>query len=244
MLSMGNTLAGRTGANALFGNQAGLAELESTSFIVSTERRFSLSALSNHNAGAAIATNAGTIGLAINYFGFSEFNEQVIGLSYARALGEKFNIGAQIDYIGTRIRDFGNINTYTFELGILANVNNQLDIGAHFFNPLDVDRGIEDEPLESILSVGFAYRASKKFTLMADVEAELDFDPRYKLGIDYALNELLNLRFGAFTEPVTLSFGIGLKIKSQLFIDFASTYQTILGISPGLGVRYVLNSKQ
>ena len=244
LLSMGNTIAARTDANALFGNQAGLASLESSHALISTERRFSLSELSSHSAGAAISTNGGTFGLAINYFGFSEYNEQKIGLAYARKLGQKFSFGAQIDYLGTRIKEFGNVNTFSFELGILANINNKLDLGAHIFNPLNVDRGIEDEPLETIFSLGLSYRASEKFTIMADAEAEFDFDLNYKLGIDYTLNETLHLRFGAFTEPVTLTFGLGLQIKNQLYIDFASSYQTVLGLTPGIGVRYAFNSKK
>ena len=242
--SMGNTIAARTDANALFGNQAGLASLENSNILISTERRFNLSELSNHSAGAAIATNAGTFGLSINYFGFSEYNEQKIGLAYARNLGKKFNIGAQIDYLGTRIKEFGNVNTYTFELGILANLNKKLDLGAHIFNPIGANRGLEEEPLASVFSLGLSYRASNKFTIMADIEAEFDFDPNYKIGIDYTLNENLHLRFGAFTEPVTLTFGLGLQIKKQLYIDFASSYQTILGLTPGIGVRYAFKSKK
>ena len=111
ILSMGNTIAARSGAHAIFGNQAGLATLENSNLLISTERRFNLSELSSHSAGAAIATKAGTFGLAINYFGFSEFNEQKIGLAYARKLGKRFNVGAQVDYLGTRIKEFGNVNT-------------------------------------------------------------------------------------------------------------------------------------
>lgn len=244
LLSMGNTLAARSDANALFGNQAGLASLEKSNVLISTERRFNLTELSSHSAGAAIVSNAGTFGLSIHYFGFSEYNEQKIGLAYARKLGQKFNIGAQVDYLGTRIKEFGNVNTYTFELGILANLNSKLDLGAHIFNPVNADRGLEEEPLETIFSLGLSYRASDKFTIMADAEAEFDFDLNYKLGIDYTLNEVVHFRFGAFTEPVTLSFGLGLLIKEQLYIDFASSYQTVLGLTPGIGVRYAFNSKK
>lgn len=244
MLGMGNTSAARTDDNALFGNQAGLAKLENTSVAISTERRFNLSALNNHNAGAALVSKAGVFGLSLNYFGFSEYNEQKIGLAYARTLSKKFSIGAQVDYLGTRIKEFGNIRTFTFELGLLAALNNKLNLGAHIFNPIGTDRGIEEEPLETILSIGLSYRASNKFNLLFDVQAELDFDPRYKIGLDYALNEILQLRFGAYTEPVTLSFGLGLKIKEQLLLDIASSYQTVLGVSPGLGIRYIINKNK
>ncbi len=244
ILGMGNTRAARNDIHALFGNQAGLAQLESTSMLVSTERRFNLAAISNHSAGIAIPTKAGTFGLAVNYFGFSEYNEQKIGIAYARKLGKKFNVGAQFDYIGTRIRDFGTANTYTVEVGVLANINKKLDLGAHFFNPIGVDRGIDTEPLESIVSIGLRYQASAQFLIMADVEAELDFPPRYKLGIDYSLSNLIQLRIGAYTEPTTVSFGIGLNINDKFILDLASSYQTALGITPGIGIRYDLESKK
>lgn len=244
MLSMGETAFARKDINALFGNQAGLTSLNSSSVSVNTERRFNIGELSRHTVGFATPTEAGTFGLVVNYFGFSEFNEQKIGLAYARQLGKRFSFGAQFDYIGTRINEFGNANTYTVELGILASISQQMDIGAHFFNPLGVDRGIEDEPLESILSFGLNYRPSKNLTLMADVEAELDFTPRYKIGIDYSFSEIFNLRIGAHTEPTSISLGVGLKLGDNFKIDIATAYQTILGITPGIGIRYDFPSKK
>lgn len=244
MLSMGETAFARKDINALFGNQAGLTHLTSASISVNTERRFNIGELSNHTVGFALPTEAGTFGLVVNYFGFSEFNEQKIGLAYARQLGKRFSFGAQFDYIGTRINEFGNANTYTVELGILASLSQQIDLGAHFFNPIAVDRGIEDEPLESILSFGLNYRPSKNLKLMADIEAELDFAPRYKLGIDYSFSEIFNLRVGAHTEPTSLSLGIGLKLGDNFKIDLATDYQTILGITPGIGIRYDFPTKK
>ena len=238
ILSMGQTSFARKDINALFGNQAGLTHLKSTSISINSERRFNIGELGSHTAGFAIPTDAGTFGLVMNYFGFSEFNEQKIGIAYARQLGKRFSFGAQFDYIGTRINEFGNTNTYTVELGILASLSQQIDLGAHFFNPIGVNRGIEEEPLESILSFGLNYRPSKNLSLMADVEAELDFAPRYKIGIDYSFSEVFNLRVGAHTEPTSLSLGIGLKLGDTFRIDLATAYQAILGITPGIGLRY------
>lgn len=113
-----------------------------------------------------------------------------------------------------------------------------MDIGAHFFNPVSVDRGVDSEPLESVFGIGLNYQPSKGLIIMAEVEAEFDFDPRYKIGIDYSFSEAFSLRVGAHTEPTTISLGIGLKLGEQFKIDIASTYQTILGITPGLGLRY------
>lgn len=238
ILSMGETAFARKDINALFGNQAGLTHLKSASISVNTERRFNLGELANHTVGFAIPSAAGTFGFVINYFGFDEFNEQKIGLAYARKLGKRFSFGAQFDYIGTRINEFGNANTYTVELGILAAIGQQIDLGAHFFNPISVDSGVDDEPLENVLSFGLNYRPSKHLSLMADVEAELDFTPRYKIGIDYSFSDIFNLRIGAHTEPTSLSLGIGLKLDDNFKIDLATEYQTILGISPGIGLRY------
>jgi len=244
ILSMGKTAFARKDINALFGNQAGLVHLKSSSVSINTERRFNIGELASHSAGFAIPTSAGTFGLVVNYFGFSEFNEQKVGLAYARKLGKRISFGAQFDYIGTRINEFGNTNTYTVELGILASISNKIDLGAHFFNPIGVDRGIEDEPLENVLSFGLNYRPSPKLSLMADVEAELDFAPRYKIGIDYSFSDVFHLRVGAHTEPTTLSLGVGLQLGESFKIDLATSYQTILGITPGLGLRYDFPEKK
>jgi len=244
MLGMGNTAYARKDINAIFGNQAGLASLNSSSISINSERRFSVGELGSHTLGAAIPTKAGTFGLTMNYFGFSEYNEQKIGIAYARNLGEKFSLGAQFDYIGTRISEFGNTSTYTVEIGILATLTSQIELGAHFFNPISADRGIEEEPLKSVLSFGLSYKPSASLIMMADVEAELDFDPRYKLGIDYSFSEKFYLRVGAYTSPTTLSLGVGLKVGDNLQIDVATSYQTILGATPGIGIQYEFTSKK
>jgi len=243
MLGMGNTAYARKDINAIFGNQAGLAYLQHASISANTERRFNIGELGSHTLGAAIPTQAGTFGVMINYFGFDQYNEQTIGVAYARQLGDNLSLGAQFDYIGTRIKEFGNTSTYTFELGILAKISNQIELGAHFFNPISVDRGIEEEPLKSVLSFGLSFRPSEKLIMMADVEAEIDFAPRYKIGIDYSFSKSFFFRVGAYTNPTSLSLGVGLKVGNNLQIDIASSYQTILGASPGIGIQYEFTTK-
>jgi hypothetical protein len=46
------------------------------------------------------------------------------------------------------------------------------------------------------------------------------------------------MRIGASTNPAQLHFGFSWLVKENITIDFAVGYQTLLGISPVIGVGY------
>ena len=78
-------------------NQAALANTKQTSVGVFGERRFLLAETSSYAAALAIPTKLGNVGVSMNYAGFKNFNENKIGLAYARSLGKKVDIGVQFN---------------------------------------------------------------------------------------------------------------------------------------------------
>ena len=58
------------------------------------------------------------------------------------------------------------------------------------------------------------------------------------MGIEYSPLETLYVRLGFRTNPTEFSFGVGLKLKSNLNIDIGSHWHQVLGFSPGLGLSY------
>src|SRR6187549_1609472 len=75
------------------GNQAALAQTRLPGFGIYGERRFMLEETSAYSFAAAIPTRMGNFGLQLNYSGFKNFNENKIGLAYARSLGKKADVG-------------------------------------------------------------------------------------------------------------------------------------------------------
>lgn len=242
--AMANASLTFTDINSIFTNQAGLGYLEELSFTVYGERRFLVAdGLNSFLLGGAYPIKSiGTIGLSMHYFGYGKYNEQKIGLAYARKLFKKVSMGAQFNYIATRIGEYGTAHSFTFELGLLAQVSKQFHIAAHVFSPVRIELPNGDV-LPSIFKIGVAYIPSDKVRLTAEIEKDLINPFNGRFGIEYHPIDVLYIRAGLSVYPVMPSFGIGLNIKG-LKIDLAASYHLTLGVTPCLSVSYVVGKKK
>ncbi|MBK7871497.1 MAG: hypothetical protein IPJ74_12885 [Saprospiraceae bacterium] len=235
--AMGNASVAFTDINSAFSNQAGLANLQSLSFTALAEQRFFISELQTLSVAAALPTASGTFGLTINHFGFEGFNQQKIGVAYARKLLDELSIGAQILALNTRIPEYGSKASFTFELGFLMQVLPELRLGVHTYSPMQIEL-VEGENLPTVFKIGLAYLPSERVTCSAEVEKDIDFPARAKFGIEYQLVEQFNLRVGAATNPTNLAFGVGYGLKNGLIFDLASVYHQFLGFTPTVSVSF------
>ncbi len=242
-IAMGDASVNFQGISAAFSNQAGLAYLDGMGFTIGTERRFFTSEISSFSAAFAYPTgNAGTFGLSANYFGYSGYNETRIGLAYARKLGEKVALGAQFDYLGFSIPEYGNKAVFTFELGVQAQLTEDFRIGAHIFSPVRQEI-VPDEKVPTVFKLGAAYSPNEKLIISGEVEKDIDLDFSFKAGVEYYLIDILCLRAGVSTEPLQNAFGLGLRLKNGLLLDIASAYHYDLGFTPAVNFSYVIGKK-
>lgn len=237
---MGEASIGYQNIDAAFSNQAGLAYLTSFSAAVTGERRFALNELSTLGAAAAYPTIAGTFAFHVQYYGFQDYNEQKVGLAYARKLGKKFSAGAQISYLRTKIPLYGNSGLPVAEIGIQAEVAKNLLISSHLVSPFRSEI-TEGESLPTILRIGLTWQPSDKVLLTAQADKDIDFEARFRSGLEYKISEIFQLRIGVATNPTQLGVGFGLNMKNGLALDVASGYNQILGFMPGIGLKYSLN---
>ena len=240
---MANASLTFTDINSLYVNQAGLGFLENLSFSVYGERRIiGADGLNCFLVGVAYPhEKIGTFGLSLHYFGYDTYNEQKIGLAYARKLTKHFSIGAQFDYLGTRIGEYGTAHSFTFELGVLARVTKHFHLAAHVFSPLQVQLPNGDK-LPSVFKLGGAYIPSSKVRIAAEIEKDLENPFVGRFGVEYHPIPALYIRAGVATTPIVGSFGLGLKVKS-LRIDLATSYHIVLGFTPSLGLSYRVGEK-
>jgi hypothetical protein len=243
--AMGNASVTFYDINSAFSNQAGLAFLDDVCFTAYGERRFMAEGLNSYLFAAALPNDKiGTFGLAVNYFGFKDYNEQKIGLAYARKLAKNFSMGVQLDYLGTRIPNYGSANSVTVEIGILAKLSDKVTLGAHTYNPIHSKVGLTDR-LPSLVNIGLAYNPSKKVMLSAQLEKDIYDHPFVgRVGLEYRPVEALSLRGGIVAAQFAMaSFGLGVNVQS-LRIDFATSYHQILGFTPSLSISYGIAPKQ
>lgn len=224
------------------GNPAALAQVKHAGFGLYGERRFMLSPLASYCLAAAFPTRLGNFGLQFNYAGYKNFNENRIGLAYARSLGKKFDIGIQFNYYGYRIPGYGNASTINFEAGALLHFTDQLHFGIHIYNPVAGKLGKgSKEKLAAVYKAGLGYDASDHFFVSASVTKEEDKPVSVMAGIQYHFSGLFFVRTGIVSESTVFFAGAGVRWK-KLRVDISVSHHPQLGFSPG--ILLIMNLKE
>ncbi|MEM6723512.1 MAG: hypothetical protein AAF598_05700 [Bacteroidota bacterium] len=234
--AMGGAAVTQQDVFSLFSNPAGIAHLESLGFGISGENRFLQEGLNQYQAAVALPSGFGGFGLSVQYFGFDLYNEQKIGLAYARKLTDFISVGVQFDYLSVNIQEFGNKGTFTFEAGVQSNFKEQFYFGAHVFSPARVSV-TDDDVIPTVMTIGGAWKANDKLWFAVDVEKDIDLPVSFQAGFEYFIVDELALRAGVSTAPVENHFGIGIYL-GQLRIDLSSSYHQTLGITPSASISY------
>jgi len=241
-LSMGGVSLLPTDFWSVFNNQAGLAS--QTNWIVGFAYDSYLGLdknLSLKSAAFLIPTHSGTFGLSLSYYGYSAYHVQKIGFAYGKSLGKIFSVGLQIDYLSLSIgNDYGNANAITFEIGILANLSEDLKIATHIYNPFMVKLGeVNPEITPAIFKLAAAYTIEDDILVLAEYEQSVDAHGIFKIGMEYHLLEQFFVRGGLATNPNLFSFGLGFNF-SGFTIDVGTSYHQTLGFSPKVGIYYLI----
>ncbi|HMO63010.1 MAG TPA: hypothetical protein PKC39_08685 [Ferruginibacter sp.] len=214
-------------------NQAALAQIKNTSFGVYGERRFMLSATTAYNASIAIPSTLGNFGVSMKRFGDKSFNENQLGLAYARSLGPKIDLGVQFNYYDYRVPGYQNDNTLNAEIGIVAHLTDNLNAGVHVYNPVGGKFSKTDEKLSSVYTFGLGYDASEQFFISAELVKEQDYPVNVNMGFQYRFEKIFFLRGGIATANSRGYAGAGIS-WSNLRLDVSGSYHPQLGFSPGL----------
>ncbi len=245
---LGSRSAGLGGAGASLSdlwstsnNQAGLAFVKSTSAGVYYENRFLIKELSLGGAAVVIPVKGGAFGAMMSSFGYSLYTENKYGLSFAKAFGENFSAGIQLDYLTANIADgYGSKGVAAVEIGIQAKPIRNLAVGAHIFNPTRtkiISNELYTERAPMIFRLGMDYKFSEKVVVVIETQKDIDYKPEFKTGIEYKPVKEFYLRAGVSTNPQSSSFGFGFSLKN-FKIDISSSYHFVLGFTPNVGLVY------
>ncbi len=215
-------------------NQAALAQVQHGGVGAFGERRFLLAETSSYVFVAVFHTKMGNIGLQGNYAGFKNFNENKIGLAYARSLGSKVDVGIQFNYYSYRIPSYPGASSMNFEAGVIMHFTEQLHGGIHVYNPVGgklVKAG--NEKLAALYNIGLGYDASRIFFVSTEVIKEEGKPVNCIAGMEYRFADKFFVRLGMMSESTTLFAGAGLA-WNELRLDVSASYHPQLGFSPGI----------
>jgi len=222
------------------GNQAALAQCKAAGIGLYGERRFMLGETSAYTLAASIPTRLGNIGVELNYAGFRNFNENKIGLAYARKLGRSADIGIQFNYYGYRVPAYGNASTINFEIGSILHLTDKLNVGLHVYNPVGGKLGKTSaslnsgkEKLAASYKMGLGYDASDKFFIGSEIIKEEDKPVNVIAGFQYQFAKQFFAKAGFISESGSVYAGAGVGWKN-LRLHISSAYHPQLGFSPGI----------
>ncbi len=227
---------------AFTNNQAALASIKQSAVGVYSEQRFLLKENRVSGLAAAFKTKLGNFGVQANYAGFSNFNENKIGLAYGRSLGSNVDVGVQFNYYGYRIPSYDNGSVINFEAGAIVHLSDKLNMGIHAYNPVGGSfNKTNQEKLASAYKLGLGFDASEIFYVSTELIKEENKPLNVIGGVQYHFAKQFFARAGFQSETGSgfAGFGVGF---SNLRLDIASSYHPQLGFSPG--ILLVVNFKE
>ncbi|HXK81598.1 MAG TPA: hypothetical protein PLO05_05525 [Bacteroidales bacterium] len=225
---------------AVFNNQAAMSGISQTSVGLYYENRFLLKETGFAAFALSTPLLGGNIGVSVSHFGYQLYNENKFGLAYAIELFKNVSMGIKMDYHYThQPYEYGNRNALSFEIGLFAIPTENLKVGIHAYNPLQLTYiGYSDEYLPVCLAVGAGYTFSKKLTISAEAEKILQVKPIiFRIGLEYKSEKGLALRTGITTYPIRASFGLGF-IHNNLSANIAYSWHQVLGSTPHISLAY------
>jgi hypothetical protein len=154
-------------------------------------------------------------------------------------LGEGISAGIGFDYLTTKIADiYGQAHAFTGSVGLTAKILPQIVISTHVYNPFRAKiTEYNNERIPTIFKFGAQYIFSTKVFLTAEAEKTSMQKINIKGGIEYKPSNLIYIRVGGASYPTQASFGVGVNYNG-LKIDLSSSYHSVLGLSPQIGLSY------
>ncbi|MFK7900942.1 MAG: hypothetical protein AB8B61_09315 [Cyclobacteriaceae bacterium] len=223
---------------SVFNNPAALSQLTATRVGFFSNRTYALSELSTYGLALAIPKSHGTFGIAVSRFGFSSFNQTLIGLAYGKRLSKTISIGFKINRVSTKIINYNQTSNWLIDLGLFTQLTDGLSWGVHIFNPMKPQLGeLEEMKTAAIFKTGISYQIIQSTRLFAELEKGSELTPITKAGLEYANQDNFFIRIGTTISPTQFFIGAGIK-KEHIQLDFATAYHHTLGYTPSVSASY------
>lgn len=224
-----------------FANTASVADNAGSGLAVSSALPFGLTGWQAGSLQAWHGLNETTgAGLSFASSGIDVYREQQAALYFGKKLMRKFWVSTELYWLSTNASEYGNQNGYTFGLSALTAPTEKVRIAMRLYNPIQARLGSIESPTR--LETGISYSFTKEATLYGAFQKDLDTPLQAKAGLFYQPDAKFSLRFGYQSQPARPSFGIGYEVLKDVRLDVAAEWDTVLGITPALGI--VWNKKK
>ena len=229
---------------AYHNNPGMLGFLDQGGFGAFYENRFFLREFQYQGLVFAMPTKKGTFSFGGQYSGFELYSTARAGLGYSLALSDNLAMGVQVNYMNVRQAAFyGTKHGVSGEFGIAYKVTDQWTVGA-VINNISRSRlaDFQNERFETIFRAGVGYALSKRLNINAELEKDIQFPLRVKVGVEYMPSKSIFIRAGAASNQTSFALGLGYKIKN-LSIDISSNFVQPLGFHTAVSLHYLFAKK-
>jgi hypothetical protein len=223
---------------SLQANQAGLAAITRPVVSAAYKSEFFNSDLSTQSALIIFPYKGNVFGISIQNYGFAIYKEQRLAIAYAKNFGNTVFASLDFNYHQIKIRQYGSIQTYSFEAGLQCLPTDKLVIGGHITNP-----GLSNyqDNLNMIIPVsiefGISYTFTSKVLLNSGIIKTLGSTTDIRTGLEYSMIPGLDFRGGFSANPFRQYAGFGC-IYNRFHLDMAASSHAALGYSPQIAISY------
>jgi hypothetical protein len=203
---------------SLFNNVAGIAEAKGASANFTYDVNPNFSAFNRMAAVLTVPSKFVMSAVGVYRFGDDLYNEHLISLGVANTFGIA-SLGVKANYIQYYADGAGAKGFLTISAG-----------------------GIEKESIPTILSLALAFKPTDKLFLATEIEKDLDLDPKWKTGFEYAFHKKVIVRTGYVLKPQTAFFGLGLRPR-KFQLDYCVQVLNKSGLAHQASVGYAFKSK-
>lgn len=216
-------------------NPAASTAISKKQFGLYSEQRFLESNLKLANICAVIPLKHLHIGGTLNYFGYTAFNQQRVGISLSKSLAQSFALGVQLNYLSTFIEQYGQAGNIAVAFSASATPIKNVRMGFVVFNPTQSAYGkYTSEKIPSYGKLGCSYEVSSKVMLHLEADQQLNQALSWRGGVYYKIHDVFHLALGAATHPTYYTFGTSLLMRN-LKLDMATSFHEVLGLTPHIG---------
>ena len=214
-------------------NPACLAMETNVSVGLLSERKWMLDELDNYEIAASCALGKAGFGMAVQYSGDMDFNEQVLQLAYGKNLG-RVQLGIQFAYQEDRAAAYPTIGFGSTSIGTCFHVSEKLITGWVIGLSAGGTTGDSNPERDArFFEMGFGYEMRPDLFLAMQITKASGQPVNITCSLGYRYGEQFFFSIGLNSDLSTPYFKSGWK-KNQLCIQLYTEYQSALGFSPGL----------
>lgn len=225
---------------SIFGNQAGLAQIDCLTIGGTFQNRFFVKELSSNSGLIVLPLHSSVFAFSVFQFGKTTYRHEKLGIAFAKSLNQRLHFGIQFNYYRFFLAEENKtIGSYGVELGFQYQLTDHLLLGIHALNPYQprIETFSGEYTYPSRFNIGTYFKLSESFGFLTELQKDLSYPINMMTGLEYNVLEKLFIRTGISGRPYQLSAGMGF-VVNKLKIDLAVAYNQYLGNSPSVSFQY------